>query len=134
MTDTIDALKQAYRDVKAPLYLVTRIRAEVAGRPLRWQTWKPAAATAAAIAVLVWLGPFVGEHTATSSPVTSQPSLAAIMALKPDVPLRMSVSLSQLKTVKKPRLPVKPQPATSKPRTRLESDRDLLEEKGYVHS
>ena len=134
MTDNFDELKEAYREIKAPPHLATRIRAEVADIPVRSHSWMPAGATVMAVVLVAWLLPFVGDPPATSSAVPSKPSLSAIAALKPDAPARTSVSLSQLKTVKRPKLPPKPKLKTTKPQTNLESESDLLEEKDHVLS
>lgn len=134
MTDNINELKQAYRDVKAPPYLATRIRAEVSDQRVRSHSWVPAGATVVAILLVAWLAPQVGEQTVSPSGVPSKPSLTAIAALKPAAPARTSVSLSRLKTAKKPRLPAKPRLKPTKPQTNLESESDLLEEKDYVLS
>jgi len=134
MTDNINELKQAYRDIKAPPSLATRIRAEVSDQRVRSHSWAPAGATAMAVLLVAWLAPQVGEQTASPSGVPSKPSLTAIAALKPAAPARTSVSLSRLKTAKKPRLPAKPRLKPTKPQTNLESESDLLEEKNYVLS
>lgn len=132
MTENIDKLKSGYRDIKAPAHIATRIRAEVSDQTSRSHSWMPAGATIMAIVLVAWLAPFPGEHT--TSAVPSKPSLTAIAALMPDAPARTSVSLSQLKTVRKPKLPEKPRLRTTKPQTNLESEIDLLEEKDYVLS
>lgn len=134
MTDQVDELKQAYRDIKAPPHLATRIQAEVADQRVRSHSWVPAGATAMAIVLVAWLAPYVSEQTASPSAAPSRPSLTAIAALKPDAPAGTSVSLSQLKTLKKPRLPTKPKLKATKPQTNLDEERDLLEEKNYVLS
>lgn len=134
MTDEFDELKRAYRDVKAPPHLTTRIRAEVGDQSARSHSWIPAGATIMAIVLVAWLLPYVGEQTAPPSATPSKPSLSAIAALKPDTPAHTSVSLSQLKTVEKPKLPAKPQLKRTKPQTNLDIESDLLEEKDYVLS
>ena len=132
MTEDIDKLKSDYRDIKAPPHIATRIRAEVADQPSRSHSWMPAGATIMAIVLVAWLAPFLDKQT--TSAVPSKPSLSAITSLKPDAPARTSVSLTRLKTVKKPKLPAKPRLKTTKPQTNLESESDLLEEKDYVLS
>ncbi|MGI9233405.1 MAG: hypothetical protein ACR2RD_07215 [Woeseiaceae bacterium] len=134
MTDDIAELKQAYRDIKAPPHLATRVRAEVRGQRVRSYSWMPAGATVMAVVLVAWLAPFGGEQTETPSAVPSKPSLSAIAALKPNAPRGTSVSLSKLRTVKKPKLPTKPRLKATKPQTNLESENDLLKEKNYVHS
>jgi len=134
MTDQFDELKQAYLDVKAPPHLARRIQAEVADQRVRSHSWLPAGATAMAIVLVAWLTPYVGEQTASPSATPSKPSLTTIAALKPAAPAGTSVSLSQLKTLKKPRLPAKPKLKATKPQTNLDAEHDLLEEKNYVLS
>ncbi|MGI9232364.1 MAG: hypothetical protein ACR2RD_01925 [Woeseiaceae bacterium] len=134
MTDDIAELKQAYRDIKAPPHLATRIRAEAEGQRVRSHSWMPAGATVMAIVLVAWLAPFDGEQTRSPSVVPSKPSLSAIAALKPNAPRGTSVSLSKLKTVKKPKLPSKPRFKATKPQTNLEPESDLSEEKNYVFS
>lgn len=133
MTENIDELKEGYRNIKAPPQLATRIRAEVAEQTVRRHTWMPAGATVMALVLVVWLAPLIVQQS-TPPALPGKPSLTAIAALKPDAPAGTSVSLSQLKTVKKPKLPAKPQLKSTKPQTKLESENDLLEEKDYVHS
>jgi len=134
MTDQFDELKRAYRDIKAPPHLTTRIRAEVGDQRVRSHSWVPAGATVMAIVLVAWLAPFVGEQTQTPSAVPSKPSLSAIVALKPNAPPGTSVSLSKLRTVKKPKLPSKPRFKATKPQTNLELENDLLKEKDHVFS
>lgn len=134
MTDKLDELKRAYRDLEAPPHLVTRIRAEVGEQSARSHSWMPAGATLMAVVLVAWLAPHIDEQTVPTSATPSKPSLSAIVALKPDKPALASVSLSRLKTVTKPKLPAKPQPKRTKPKTNLNIESDLLEEKDYVHS
>lgn len=134
MTDEFDELKRAYRDVKAPPHLATRIRAEVGDQRVRSHSWMPAGAAIMAVVLVVFLVPYVGEQTPPQSATPSRPSLSAIAALKPDKPAHTSVSMSQLKTVKKPKLPAKPQLKGTKPQTNLDIESDLLEEKNHVLS
>lgn len=128
MNERIDELQKEYREIKAPQHLATRIRAEVAERPDRSHSWMPAGATVMAIALVAWLAPLGEQQTGTSPTMPSKPSVTAIAALMPDSPATVSVSLSQLKTAKKPKMPPKPRPASATPRTNLESETDLLEE------
>lgn len=134
MTDRIDELKEAYRDMKAPAHVATRIHAEVADRPQRSHSWMPAGATAIAVVLVAWLGPHLGEQSTVPSAATSKPSLSTIAALRPDKPVQTSMSLSQLKTLKKPTLPQKPRLKPTKPQTHLKSESDLLEEQNHVLS
>ena len=134
MTDNIGELRNRYRDIEAPPHVATRIRAEVADKPLRTRSWTPAGATIMAVVLVAWLVPYLGENPTTPSTRPTKPSLTALVALKPDAPAHTSVSLSQLKTMKKPKLPQKPRLKPTKPQTNLESESDLLEEKNYVLS
>ncbi|HNP65363.1 MAG TPA: hypothetical protein PKH39_15615 [Woeseiaceae bacterium] len=134
MTDKLNELKRAYRDLEAPPHLATRIRAEVGERSARSHSWMPAGATFMAVVLVAWLAPYVDEQTVRTSATPSEPSLSAIVALKPVKPSLASVSLSRLKTVAKPKLPAKPQLKRTKPKTNLNIESDLLEEKDNVHS
>lgn len=131
MNDSIDELKKAYREIKAPAHVATRIHAEVSSRPRRSHSWMPASATVAAVVLVAWLGPYLGEQSSAPPSTPAKPSLSAIAALKPDTPAGTSMSLSQLKTVKKPKLPMKPKLKATKPQTYLKSESDLLEEKKH---
>ena len=132
MNDDLNTLKKGYREIQAPPQLATRIRANVHARPPRLHSWIPAGATVAAVIIGVWLLPYTGEPPAETPDVPGKPSLTALAALKPDAPPGTSVSLSQLKTMKKPKLPAKPTLKATKPQTNLESENDLLKEKDYV--
>lgn len=130
----IDSLRQGYRRIKAPPHLATRIRAEVADQPIRSHSWMPAGATVMAVALVALMVPFFGQQSVKPATVPSKPSLSALAALKPDAPPATSVSLSKLRTVKKPKLPAKPILKTTKPQTHLNLENNLLEEKDHVHS
>lgn len=134
MTEEWDSLKQGYRDIKAPSHLATRIRAEVADDPLRTRSWILAGATVAAVFIVAWFAPNIGEQPVTPAARTSKPSLSAITALKPSAPVGTSVSMSHLKTVKKPKLPTKPRLNATKPQSNLKLESDLLEESHNVLS
>lgn len=134
MTDKFDELKQAYRHIKAPPHLAARVRAEVADQRVRSHSWAPVGATVMAIVLVAWLAPYVGEQNGSVSGAPTKPSLTAIATLIPSAPPGASVSLSQLRTVKKPKLPAKPRLKATKPQTNLELESDLLEEKNHVLS
>lgn len=134
MTEEWDKLKQDYRDIKAPAHVATRIRAEVANDPLRSRSWIPAGATVMAIFIVAWLAPNVGEQPVTPTEKSSRPSLSAIAALKPSAPAGTSISMSNLRTVKQPKLPTKPRLNAAKPQSNLNLESDLLEENHNAHS
>ena len=71
MSDDIEQLRQKYRDIKAPAHLATRIRAEVADRPVRSQNWMPVGATAMAVVIVAWLAPYMGEQPSGPSAISS---------------------------------------------------------------
>ncbi len=138
MNDKIDELKQSYRDINAPPHVATRIRAEVADRPLRRHSWIPLGATAMAIIAVIVLAPIVGDSPTNTTTAPTKPSLSAIASLMPGRPANSSVNLSQLRTAKKPKLPLKPRLNKKKPQSNLnielEPENDLLEEKNYEFS
>lgn len=129
--DRLDELKRDYRAIEAPPHLATRIRAEVAERPMRRHRWMPATATAMVAISAVWLLPMLWQQPDVEAPRPSKPSLSAIAALKPDKPAA-APSLTQLKTVPKPRMPSKPQLRPAKPQTNFENDE--LKEKDHAYT
>jgi hypothetical protein len=131
MTNDIDDLKRGYRSIKAPPHLATRVRAEVQDRPFWRHNWVPAGATIMAIVAVVWLGPFIFQISSTDTRPT-KPSLSAIASLKPEKPTGTTMSLADIRSVKRPALPQRPRLKTTKPQTRLDTENDLLKEKDHV--
>ena len=129
--DKLDDLKRDYRAIEAPPHLATRIRAEVADRPLRRHRWMPATATVMVVVTAVWLLPVLWQQQGVDAPRPSKPSLSAIAALKPDKP-SAAPSLTQIRTVPKPRMPSKPQLRPAKPQTNFENDD--LKEKDHAYT
>ncbi len=134
MNDDIEKLKHDYRNIEAPAHLATRIRAEVADRPVRRHSWMPVGATLMVVVAAVWLVPYLAQLEQTPSPTPTKPSLSALATLKPDKPQVAAPSLSKLRSVKRPSLPPKPKMAPAKPQTYIEFENELLEEKDHAYS
>lgn len=133
MTDNLENLKQAYREIKAPPYLATRIRAEVAGRATEQFSWKPiSAAGIMAIVAVSLLSVMWQQQTRVVAP-EMQPSLAALAALAPKKPAVSTPGLSQLRSVKAPSMPVKPRPKNSKPQSNLDNEIEKLEDRDNAY-
>ena len=134
MNDDIDKLKRDYRNIKAPAHLATRIRAEVADRPIRGHAWMPVGATLMVVVAALWLVPYLAQVQQTPSATPTKPSLSALATLKPDKPSVAAPSMTQLRSVKRPSLPPKPKLAPAKPKTHIEFENELLEEKDHAYS
>ena len=131
MNDEFESLKKNYREIEAPRYLETRIRAEVADRPTRNHGWLPVATTAVLAAAIVGILPMLWQG-GTETPVKTTPSLSAIAAIKVEKPAGISPSLSKVRSVKRPPMPRKPRP--SEPGEQTNSVIDDFEEKDHAHS
>ena len=108
----LQALRRDYRALKAPAFLDTRIRANVADRQARHTRRRPLlVAVAVAIAMLA-IVPFIPRHELATPPV----SMAALPMGLTSVRLPPPPSLTKLRSVSTPALPprpVRPQPDTS---------------------
>ena len=108
----LQALRRDYRALKAPAFLDTRIRANVADRQARHTRRRPLlVAVAVAIAMLA-IVPFIPRHELATPPV----SMAALPMSLTSVRLPPPPSLTKLRSVSTPALPprpVRPQPDTS---------------------
>ncbi len=129
MNDDLNELRQAYRDIKAPPHVATRIRATVAERPRRPRYWIPSAISAAAAVAIVMFLQNVPEPVDLAKPPV-KPSLTALASLKPEKPANVDVSLTQLRSVQLPPMPAKPKPA--KPQSRFRIDHELPKEKDHA--
>ena len=134
MNDDIDNLRRDYRGIDAPPHLATRIRAEVADRPVRSHSWMPAGATLMVVAAAVWLVPYLAQVQSTAPETPTKPSLTAIATLKPDKPDVRAPNLSQLRSVKRPSMPAKPRMKPVKPQSQFNLENELLEEKDHAYS
>lgn len=129
MRDDLEQLKRDYRRIKAPPYLATRIRAEVADRPAHRRRGPAMAAVAVAIAVIV-LTPLVQQERSTQT--TRAPSLTMLSRLTPNKPLVPAPSLSRVRSVRSPALPPRPLlKPTPKPQTYF--DTDALKETDHAY-
>lgn len=132
MNDDIRKLAEEYRDIEAPPFLETRIRAEVANRPVRNHGWLPVATTAVMAAAVVGLLPMLWQGDAPVSTKPSSPSLSSLASIKVEKPSGVSPSLSQVRSIKAPRMPGKPRPP--EPREQTNSVIEIYEEKDHAHS
>lgn len=130
MNDELDNLKKHYRDIEAPPYLASRVRASVADKPRRSHLWLPAATLTALAAAAVWIIPF-GEQPSADLP--RKPSLSALASLKPEKPAVGTPSLSQIRTVSVPKMPVKPTVKPAKPQTNSINEPKILKEKDHAN-
>jgi len=105
MTDNLKQLKSNYRNIKAPPYLATRIRANVADRAPRQRSW--VSAITAAVAVAVISVTIILLQQQPSQTMTS-PSFATLSRMMPDRPAVPVPSLSNVRSIKTPALPPKP--------------------------
>lgn len=132
MNSDLDKLRRDYRDIEAPPHLATRIRAQVADKPLRRHAWMPVGATLMVIVAAVLLLPYLTQVSAPTTPVPTKPSLSALASLKPSKPAVAAPSLSKVRSVKVPSLPRKPQLKPARPQTHFENQR--LEENDHAYS
>ncbi len=135
MTESIDQLRQDYRDIEAPAHLASRIRANVDETARRPHGWMPVAATAMVAVAALFLLPYLGTAPQSEPPKTLKPSLSALATLRPDKPKAPAPSLSGLRSVKVPKLPPKPTLTPSgdpQPSSQFESE--LMEENDHAHS
>lgn len=129
MNDDLNGLKQAYRDIKAPPHVATRIRANVADRSRRPRYWIPSAiSAAAAIAIVMFLQNVPKPEPVDARPV--KPSLSMLASLKPEKPANVDTSFTRLRSVQLPPMPAKPKPA--KPQSRFRIDHELPKEKDHA--
>lgn len=112
MSDDLEDLKRDYRAIEAPVHLATRISASVADSRTQTSFWMPAAVTCTAILALVWMLPFTGQVAPDADTKPTRPSLLSLATLKPEKPTGPPPSLSQLRSLTVPSMPVKPKPTT----------------------
>ncbi len=132
MSNELEKLARDYRDVKAPPYLATRIRAEVANRPVRNHGWLPVATTAVLAAAIIGLGPMFWNSAGGPDAHPATPSLTTLASIKVEKPSAVSPSLSKVRTFKAPRMPAKPK-ATG-PKEQTNSLIEIFEEKDHAHT
>lgn len=133
MTDELGELKRAYREIKAPPHLGTRIRAEVGNQREERFHWMPIGASALAVVAVVWLLPVLWQQQSQVVSPPSKPSLASLAALAPQKPAVGSPSLTQLRSVSVPKAPTKPQTKNLKPQSILRNEKDLLEDRNNAY-
>lgn len=131
MSDDIKELKRAWRDIEAPPHLATRIRAEVADRPARSRPWVPAAVTMAVLSALIL--PFLSQGpTNDTPPPPTRPSMSALASLTPSRPPVRAPNLSQLRSVRTPKMPAKPRIRTQRPQSNLDTESELYKENDHA--
>ncbi len=132
MSENLDELKRDYQDIKAPPYLATRIRAQVADIPSRRRGWLPALATVAVAVGALTVTPVLMQQRAADDvqSATSLTVLAKASALKPGT---TAPSLSRIRSVDVPAMPSKPKPAPAKD-TDSQSHFDLDRSKENDHA
>jgi hypothetical protein len=101
-----ERLEQEYRKIKAPPYLATRIRAEVAGRAVRPRMLMPAAVTLAVVMLVIV--PLLFNERPLHEPAQTMPSLAMVSQMTPDKPGASIISLANVRSMAKPAMPQKP--------------------------
>lgn len=132
MNDEIEKLAQDYRRIEAPPQLATRVRAEVANRPVRNHGWLPAAATAVIAVALIGILPALWQTSAVSDKPPVRPSLSTLASLNVERPTVSTPRLSQIRTPSAPAMPKKPPLPTGKEQTHNELR--MPEEKDHAHS
>ncbi len=132
MSKEIEKLADEYREMKAPPWLATRIKAETSNRPVRNHGWLPVATTAVLAAAVIGLGPMLFQSTAGPESGPTRPSLTSLASIKVQKPANVSPSLSQVRSMKAPKMPAKPKPGAPKEQTN--SLIEIFEEKDHAHS
>lgn len=102
--EELNELGRCYRQIEAPAYLATRIRAEVAEQPTR-RSWVPATAVLAAAVVVLALVPPLLDNGENPIAPTSMTVLSLAAASTPSI---SSLSAPNLSQVGSPRLPPPP--------------------------
>jgi hypothetical protein len=130
MTEQFEKMKRGYRDIKAPRGLADQVRTAVAGQPEQRHFWVPAAAATVAVAAILWILPSGVQKQGAVDQTPARPSLSALASLTLTKPPGAAPSLSQLRSVKVPRLPDKPRPA--EPPTKSQIETEVIKEKAYA--
>ncbi|MGB5346973.1 MAG: hypothetical protein WBN23_12475 [Woeseia sp.] len=130
MNNDIESLKRDYRDISAPPYLATRVRANVADASQHSRAWIPAAAMSLLL-VLFWLLPAADRPHPSAPSATAAMSLSTLASLQPQKPPGAAPSLSKMHSVKVPQMPAKPSLKPSDQSTRL-LENSLTEEHNHA--
>ena len=104
LDEVVDQLGRRYRNIEAPAYLATRIRAAVAEQPTR-RSWMPATALLAAAVVGLAIVPPLLDKGADPVAPTSMTVLSLAAASTPSI---SSMSAPSLSRVGSPSLPPPP--------------------------
>ena len=134
MTDDIEELKRNYREIKAPQHIATRIRAEVGDRKRGVPRWIPLTASVMVAVTAVWFLPVVLQQQAAQVTPTTTPSLSALARLKPAKPTVSAPSLSKVRSVRVPAVPVRPNVRPpARPRSQIEFKLEDAEENNHAY-
>lgn len=137
MTNEIDQLKHDYRNIEAPAWIATRIRAEVADRPRKASWLTLAAPLAVAIAVIATVPMLLDDRDETVAPT----SLTVLSLAASSTPSVAAPSLSNVQSPSLPALPAAPQPAQEPESDPIDTSFELprkdsneLKEKDHAYS
>ena len=138
MTDDIEKLKRDYRAIRAPAQVATGIREQLADEPRKGGYWMPATASALTVVAIIGILPFLlqpqPEQAASEKPAsekTARPSLSALASMLPKKPVTgATTSMTQLRSVKVPRMPAKPKAA--RPQAHSPIENELLKENDHA--
>lgn len=104
----LERLKQRYKAIEAPPYLVTRLRAAAAETLRPRRRFHPAYAGVALAIVLLAGAPFINQQGPTSTVQPKLPSLSTLAQAMPEKPATSIPSLAQIKIRTPLRTPAKP--------------------------
>jgi len=130
MNDELHELQQAYRNIKAPPFLATRIHAALKPAGKVSHQWLPGAVSAAVLAVtLLWFLPQTMQSQSAQQITLSAPSLSRLALIMNQNPTLRSPDFSRLHSVKIPPLPRPPQhKAAEQPQGFFPKQKDRLKE------
>lgn len=126
----LDGLRRRYREIEAPPYLATRIRAAAGDRAHRRTWWRPALAAIPAVVIAIVIVPLVLQQQPAGKPTLT--SLPDVSSARPDL---SSLSMARIRSVRTPALPRKPEvEKPEKPQSNFDYDdqEDRPEEKAHV--
>lgn len=109
----VDELRRNYRELRAPAYLKTRIRANLTKPAARPRRWLPAGALASLVIVVGLV--FVGTPRDSATIRVTSPSLVGLSGVVPAKPKQLTLSLSGIRVPPKPTRPARPASTESEP-------------------
>lgn len=133
MTNDVSKLREQYRQVRAPAGLAVRVRAATNKPSVRGSLWMPTTAAVLALAMLAVVVPLLVDvendvPAATEKPPV--PSLSMLASMLPEKPSGRAASLTQLRTLAKPKMPSKP--AGNEPQASQPNHDKFLKEKNHA--